>query len=94
LKSIAETPPDLIILDINMPEMSGIEVMQKLKSNPRTEKIPVVIVTGVDIDEGRVKALAIGADDYVNKSEGFKKLFEAVEKMTVGISHHPGASVA
>ena len=93
LHLIEENPPDLIILDINMPDMSGIEVMQKLKSNPQTEKIPVVIVTGVDIDEGRVKALAIGADDYVNKSEGFKKLFESVEKMTACVSHAQGTIV-
>jgi PAS domain S-box-containing protein len=88
LTLISESPPDLIILDINMPEMDGIEFMQNLKNNPQSVKIPVVIMTGIDIDEGRVKALALGADDYVNKSEGFKRLYEAVEKMT--LRHVPG----
>jgi PAS domain S-box-containing protein len=82
LKSIADVLPDLVILDINMPEMNGIEVIQSLKSNPRTINLPIVIMTGIDIDEVRVKALSMGVNDCINKSEGFRRLQEAIVKMT------------
>jgi PAS domain S-box-containing protein len=74
--------PDLILLDIMMPEMDGYEVIKTLKNRPETKDIPIIIMTGIEIDGGRVKALSIGADEYVPKTEGFKRLFEVIEKIS------------
>jgi PAS domain S-box-containing protein len=79
LQVVHQTPPNLILLDIIMPEMDGYEVMSRLKRNQKTAPIPVIVLTGVEIDGGRVKALSLGADDYVTKSDGLNKLFENIE---------------
>src|SRR4051812_20912982 len=55
-------PPDIILLDVMMPEMDGFEVCRRLKSNPRTAAIPVVMVTALSDTEDRVKGLDAGAD--------------------------------
>ena len=60
-------PPDLILLDVMMPEMDGYEVCRRLKAEPATANIPVVFVTGHADDEERAKGLALGAAAYVTK---------------------------
>ncbi|GAB4329150.1 MAG: hypothetical protein OHK0047_15880 [Leptolyngbyaceae cyanobacterium] len=59
--------PDLILLDIKMPTMSGYEVCQQLKANPRTEQIPVIFISALDDVIDKVKAFAAGGIDYVTK---------------------------
>ena len=81
LEKVDQKRPNLILLDINMPIMDGYASIKNLKSNPSTCDIPVIILTGVEIDGGRVKALSIGAVDYFNKGEGFNRLFEAIEQI-------------
>jgi class 3 adenylate cyclase len=67
LDKVLEDPPDLVILDVNMPEMDGFEVCGAIKRNPATAKIPVLMLTAqVDV-ESRVKGLGLGADDYLSK---------------------------
>jgi len=58
---------DMVLLDIMMPGMDGFEVCQKLKSNPATMHLPVVMVTALDQPEDRVKGLQAGADDFLSK---------------------------
>lgn len=82
LISVQENHPSLIILDLKMPLMDGYEMLKTLKSKPDTQGIPVILLTGVEIDGGRVNALSIGASEYIKKSEGFNKLFEAVERIS------------
>lgn len=67
LRLIFQKKPDLVILDIMMPEMDGYEVCQKIKSDPEIWHIPVIMLTakGQSIDE--IKGLEIGADDYISK---------------------------
>jgi adenylate cyclase len=62
-----ETPPDLVLLDINMPGMSGYEVCARLKSDDRTQFTPVVMVTALEKDEDKIKAIQAGADDFLTK---------------------------
>jgi len=59
--------PDLILLDLMMPEMDGYEVCAKLKKDELTKNIPVIILTAKDTVREKVKGLDIGADDYVTK---------------------------
>ncbi len=79
LQVVRQNPPNLILLDIIMPEMDGYEVMNRLKQNQKTAHIPIIVLTGVEIDGGRVRALLLGADDYVTKSDGLDALFENIE---------------
>jgi len=66
--SIAQTQsPDLILLDIVMPTMDGYEVCSRLKSDPRTQPIPVIFVTGMDMDDDEARGLELGAIDYITK---------------------------
>lgn len=67
LESIMTHPPDLILLDINMPEMSGYEVCEVLKSGEKTRSIPVIFVSGMDGVIDKVKAFSCGAVDYITK---------------------------
>jgi diguanylate cyclase (GGDEF)-like protein len=67
LKILEEEEIDLILLDIMMPQMNGFEVLEKLQSNPKTEYIPVVFVTGNDSAEDEEKGLEAGAVDYIKK---------------------------
>ena len=59
--------PDLIILDIMMPNMNGFEFLKKVKSEPKINKIPILILTGLNSAEDETKGLQTGADDYLIK---------------------------
>jgi adenylate cyclase len=67
LARVEAEPPDLILLDIVMPDMSGYEVCRTLRDNPATATLPVVLVTALDPGEERVKGLEAGADDFLTK---------------------------
>ena len=62
-----EYVPDLILLDIVMPEMDGYEVLSVLKKTEKTRKIPIIFITGLTSNEDETKGLEKGADDYINK---------------------------
>jgi CheY-like chemotaxis protein len=59
--------PDLILLDVMMPDMNGFEVVEKLKALPATRDIPIVMVTALDDRESRLYALQAGADEFISK---------------------------
>jgi two-component system, cell cycle response regulator len=67
LRKTLKDPPDLILLDIMMPEMNGYEVSQWLKNNPATQDIPIILVTALDGAEDKVKGFEAGADEFLNK---------------------------
>ena len=70
LKSASSDPPDVILLDIVMPGMDGFEVLRRLKKNPKTKNIPVLILTALSGEEKEVqRALRLGALDFIKKSE-------------------------
>jgi len=71
---------DLILLDINMPEMDGFETLIKLKKDERYSKIPVIFITSRDDKESVLKGLTLGAADYFIKPFETKKLIESIEK--------------
>jgi two-component system, sensor histidine kinase and response regulator len=67
LMGIQAQPPDLILLDVFMPEMNGYEVCQQLKQNPTTQSIPIIFLSVLDETLDKVKAFEIGARDYITK---------------------------
>ncbi|HLB70070.1 MAG: response regulator [Candidatus Methanoperedens sp.] len=67
LVKVEKTVPDLILLDIMMPNMNGYAVCKQLKGNPRTMHIPIVMVTALKEREDKIKAIEAGADDFLSK---------------------------
>jgi CheY-like chemotaxis protein len=64
---VADTEPDLIVLDLMMPEVDGWDALEKLKADPSTKDIPVIIASALSEQEDLAKALAMGAIDYIPK---------------------------
>jgi putative two-component system response regulator len=67
LKAIETAPPDLVLLDVQMPGMDGYTVCQRIKSDPKLRLVPVVMITALNQTDDRVKALESGADDFMSK---------------------------
>ena len=75
LEAIGMFKPDIILLDVMMPGIDGIEVCRRIKSNPETQHIPVIMVTALDQPEDRVQGLEAGADDFITKPVNDAALF-------------------
>ena len=86
LKVVESNRVDLIVLDTVMPKVDGYEVMKLLKGKPDTADIPIIVLTDVEINGGGVKALSMGAAEYVAKSGGLSKLFDGIENILSGKS--------
>ncbi len=76
---IAESRPDLILLDWMMPGLSGVEYAKELKGAATTKDIPVIMVTARAEEEDKVRGLNIGADDYVSKPFSFPELIARIQ---------------
>jgi len=74
LKAIAEHPPALVILDLNLPVVSGIEVCRVLRSQPETARLPIIMLTARTAESDRVAGLDLGADDYITKPFSLREL--------------------
>ena len=79
LEAAKKHPPDLILLDVNMPEMNGYEVCERLKSIKELASIPVIFLSALDESEDKVKAFQGGAADYVSKPFRFEEVHARVE---------------
>jgi putative two-component system response regulator len=67
LRLVRAEPPDLVLMDVTMPQVDGFEACQAIKRDPRTRLIPVVLVTNVDDAAGRIRGIDAGADDFISK---------------------------
>ena len=67
LAAVAQHPPDLILLDVMMPGMNGYQVAAKIKANPDTRNIPVIMLTALDDRNSRMHGLNVGAEDFLTK---------------------------
>jgi two-component system sensor histidine kinase/response regulator len=79
LAAAREHPPDLILLDINMPEMNGFEVCEQLKADPRLASIPVIFLSALNETEDKMKAFRSGGVDYITKPFQFEEVQARVE---------------
>jgi two-component system, sensor histidine kinase and response regulator len=79
LDSAQETPPDLILLDIRMPEMDGYETCSVLKKDPRTKHVPVVFISAISDVNSKIKGLQAGAIDYITKPFEIEVLLARVD---------------
>jgi len=80
-KALAEEP-DVILLDVMMPKLNGIDACRKLKNDPRTEHIPIVLVTALNEREDRLRGLGAGADDFLTKPVSDLHLLSRVRALT------------
>lgn len=78
---ILEKTPDLILLDIMLPDLDGLEIVKKLRSRPDTVRIPIIMVTAKTTELDKVKGLDIGADDYITKPFGIMELISRVKAL-------------
>ena len=67
LDAVQRVKPDIMLLDVMMPDMSGFEVCRRVKSNPLTRYLPIIMITALDQPEDRIKGFQAGADDYLVK---------------------------
>jgi CheY-like chemotaxis protein len=74
-------PPKLVLLDIKMPKVDGIEVLRRLKADPATQKIPVVVMTSSNEDRDVVESYRLGVNSYIVKPVQFEAFLETVAKI-------------
>lgn len=79
LRVAFQAPPDLILLDIDMPQMNGYEVCKQLKANPEISEIPVIFLSALDDVSDKVKAFAVGGVDYITKPFQVSEVLARVE---------------
>src|SRR5215212_9474989 len=80
LKIVADSPPDLILLDIQMPVMDGYEVCRRLRDDPASRALPVVMITAAG-DQEKLKALEAGADEFISKPFNQAELLARVKSL-------------
>jgi len=78
LASVEQQRPDLVLLDVMMPQMSGMEVLDRLRANPATAGVPVILVTAKDQDEDILAGYKYGADYYITKPFSAKQLLYGI----------------
>ncbi|MEO5786576.1 MAG: response regulator [Casimicrobiaceae bacterium] len=81
LASVARDLPDIVLLDVMMPGLSGYDVCARLRADPRTALLPIVLVTSLDAQEERVKGIDAGADDFLTKPINRPELFARVRSL-------------
>ena len=81
LNRIFENPPDLIVVDYKMPEMNGLEFIEKLKGHSHLSRIPTMMLTSTDTEETEIKALDVGADDWIQKPIHKARLLARIKRL-------------
>lgn len=74
----ADTPPDLIILDLNLPGMNGFELCRRFRSEDQTRRVPIILLTARSEESDKVRGLELGADDYITKPFSVRELVARV----------------
>jgi CheY-like chemotaxis protein len=90
LAKVAASPPDLILMDVMMPNMNGYEVTQQIRQNRSVPFIPILLVTAHD-DANAIQGLALGANDFIRKPIEFDKLLSRIAAF-LQFRHNPHSS--
>lgn len=77
----ADAIPQLVLLDLKLPRMDGLQVLERIRNHPRTKLLPVVILTSSTEERDLVKGYALGANSYVKKPVDFQEFVEAVRQL-------------
>ena len=80
-RKASSTQIDLLLLDLMLPQMHGLDVCQKLRNQPETLKLPIIILSALGDEEDIVRGLDIGADDYISKPFQIKILFARIRRL-------------
>ncbi|MGZ4959651.1 MAG: response regulator [Methylomonas sp.] len=78
-----EDLPAVVLLDIGLPRLSGLEVLERLRADPRTQLLPVVILTSSDEEKDRLKSYENGANSFVRKPVNFAEFAETVARLGI-----------
>lgn len=78
---IMEKYPTVVLLDIKMPKVDGLEVLKKLRSDQRTRVLPIVILTGSSEERDVIESYNLGANSYIRKPVGFNQFVEAIKEL-------------
>lgn len=78
-----EELPELVLLDINLPKLNGLEVLKQIRADPRTELLPVVMLTTSNEDKDRLGSYRLGANSFIRKPVDFKQFSEAIRQLGV-----------
>ena len=81
LEAVAAEPPDLVLLDLMLPDLSGIEVCRRLRADPATADIPILMVTARTDEYDKIVGFEAGADDYITKPFSFRELSARVQSL-------------
>lgn len=81
LERISDSAPDLLLLDISLPGISGFDVLEQLRSDPHHQRLPIIMLTAHGREVEREKGLALGADDYVTKPFSTQALVDKVKAL-------------
>ena len=91
LKALADRPPDLLILDLMLPHVDGLEICRVARGNPRTGAIPIIMLTARVDESERIVGLEIGADDYIAKPFSPNELVARVRALLRRTQRQPDA---
>ncbi|MGC2518872.1 MAG: response regulator [Burkholderiales bacterium] len=80
LRAIVSNPPDLVILDLNVPYLDSFELLEAVRADPMTRTLPVVVITGNTDDESYMRATKIGVSGYLTKPVAHGDLIKAVQE--------------
>jgi len=81
LERVLAAPPDLLVSDINMPKMNGYELCRRLRADPATALLPVILITSTEAHTERIKGIEAGADDFLMKPVNWPELFGRVKRL-------------
>jgi adenylate cyclase len=81
LEQVRAAPPDLLVSDINMPKMNGYDLCRRLRADPATALLPVILITSTEAHTERVKGIEAGADDFLMKPVNWPELFGRVKRL-------------